>query len=699
MLTPTFSVRLVAMTLIMAVSASAQDDSTRLSTLAVQPVVVAATRAAADAPVAQTLIDSAALRQVMVGQDVQYVLERTAPSILAYSESGTGFSNYGTFRLRGIDQTRVNVTFNGAPLNDMIDQGVFFSNITDLTNGVASIQVQRGVGLSQNGTASFAGSVNLESPSLATSAPGGRIQLNAGSFGLLRGSAEVTSGQTEAGVSLYAKVTTFRTDGYRVNTGTSSQSAQVGAAWFGAADVVRLTAVGGRTQNELGYIPVPKPLADADPATNVNDPTDHDDFGQYLLQLDWSHALTSTTSLGVMAYYGSAGGDYFAGFRDEQGALTQINYPLTNRHAGGIFSVDVEDLAPNLDVSAGLHAYRFWRRNWEAVTPELEDPYYDDRTVKDEVSGYVKAEWMAGGLQLFADLQVRHVRLAFSPDARWVPSGTAIPDHTWLFVNPRLGATMHLDAATHVYASVGRTGREPTRFDLLGGTQINEANLEVVSNPGTVQAETATDLELGLRHRHPIWEVDVNGFAMFFRNEIAPIGRYIDQWFVQLRKNVPTSQRYGIEVQAAVRPLQELSLAVNATWMTSNIDTYTPENVGVDTTFRNVQAVLTPNVLVTASLSYTPIKPLAITATVRHSGQQWLELSNDPALVLPSFTVADLSVHWQVVGRTRLGLTVYNLFDAAYAANGAVTVGEGGLVPAVFMQATRNAMVMLEVGL
>ena len=241
----TLSILLLAALLGLAATSSAQDDTTRLSTFDAAPVVVAASRAGADAPVTQTTVDSAALRQVVVGQDLQYVLELTAPSIIAYSESGTNFSNYGSFRMRGIDQTRINVTLNGAPLNDMIDQGVFFSNITDLANGMTSIQVQRGVGMSQNGTASYAGSVNLESPSLGNTQPSGRIQFNAGSFGLLRGSAEVLSGMTDANVSLYAKATAFTTDGYRYNTNTTSQSGQFSAAWFGTADVLRLSAFAG----------------------------------------------------------------------------------------------------------------------------------------------------------------------------------------------------------------------------------------------------------------------------------------------------------------------------------------------------------------------------------------------------------------------------------------------------------------------
>ena len=397
--------------------------------------------------------------------------------------------------------------------------------------------------------------------------------------------------------------------------------------------------------------------------------------------------------------YGGAGGDYFAGFRDDDGVLTQVNYPLTNRHLGSMATLAMNNIANNLDVTLGVHGYRFWRRNWEAISPELETPYYDDRTMKDEVSGFAKAEYRVGGFTLAADVQVRGVTMTFLPDLSWLEPGTQIPVQDWFFVNPRFGVTYQLSREAHLFASAGHTGREPTRFDLLGGTMVNEANVDVLLNPGTVKAESVTDVELGYRHHAAQWSVEANGFAMFMTNEIAPIGQYIDQWFVQLRKNVPKSQRLGLEFVGSVQPIPQLGITAQATWMTSNIDSYTPENTGVDTTYVNVEAVLTPNVIATVAVDYAPVEPLTITGTVRTVGKQWLELSNNPQLTLDAFTVVDLGVTWKAFGRHRLGITVHNLFNETYAATGATTFWEGATVPAVFMQASRNVMVLLEVTL
>lgn len=683
----------LALTHVALSTAMAQTDTSVVRAIDVQPVVVATSRAAEADPVTATTIDSAQLRAVVVGQDLPFVLQSASPSLLAYSESGTNFSNYGTFRLRGIDQTRVNVTFNGAPLNDMIDQGVFFSNLTDLANGTASVQVQRGVGVAQNGTASFAGSVNLQTASLASAAPGGRLQLSAGSFGLLRGSVEATTGLTDQNISVMAKLTSFRTDGYRNYTGTRSFSGQVGAAWFGAQDVMRLNVLAGRTDNQLGYIPVPKPLADLDPRTNVNDSTDSDDFGQALIQLDWSRQLSPTAALGVMTYYGTAGGDFFTGFRDENNTLTQINYPLENRHLGAMASVQVAEVAPGLDLSVGAHGYRFWRRNWEAVSPDMGSPYYDDRTVKDELSGVAKVTYRRGAVELLGNVQVRSVSMTFSPDAAMA---AALPVHSWLFVNPFVGITYHLSDEQSLYGSVGRTGREPTRFDLLGGTTINEANIFVLQTPNTVRPEYVVDMELGYRLHTDEIDLDVNGFMMQFTDEIAPIGRYIDQWFVQLRENVSRSSRWGAEFQATWRPAHNLSVHGTATWMQTNIEAYTPADLGV--TYADVEAVLSPRVLGSLWVEYQPVDLLGVRAAIRHAGKSWLDLANTPSLTLDGFTVVDLAATLHVQ-RHRLTIQANNILSEAYAVNGAVTTFNTATVPALFMQAPLNVVVMLEVSL
>ena len=649
-------------------------------------------------PVTQTTVTKATVERLYIGQDVQYVLERTVPSVISYSESGTAVSNYGTFRLRGIDQTRVNVTLDGVPLNDMIDQGVFFSNIGDLTNGMSALQVQRGTGLSTNGTASFAGAVGLTSPSLSlygdTRNPMANVQLSGGSFNMLRGSAAVRTGSIESSVNMYARFTTLSTDGYRRHTGTTANSAHVAARWQDATNTnsLQLTGLWGRTQNELGYYPVPKALAEADPRTNLNDSADVDDFGQHLVSLAYQHVLNENAVLSATAYMGGAGGDFFTGFRDTTG-LTLLNYPLENRHYGAMASIDAR--MSDLTLRAGLHAYTFRRRNWETVAPDLDRPYYDDRTTKNELSAFARAEYVLGALSFLADVQVRSVSMSFSAPGMLMVT-EALPEHRWTFVNPRVGARYALSSASDVYASFGRTSREPTRFDLLGGTQITDGNLPVLRTPNTVRPEHVNDLELGFRAASDDISLDVTAFAMFFTDEIAPIGPYIDQLFVQLRKNVEPSRRLGLEVMSTVRLHRTLQAEIAATLMTSNVARFAPENIGIDTVFNNVTPILTPSAQVLATLRYQPLDQLSIEAGVRYISSSFTDLTNADGLVLPEVIDVNARLWWNVAGEHRIGVMANNLLDRMIVTNGGSTFDGTSTVPTYFVQAGRNFMVMLD---
>ena len=85
------------------------------------------------------------------------------------------------------------MTLDGVPLNEPEDQGAYFSNYPDILNSVSKIQIQRGVGTSKNGVASFGGSVQLFSPNLADSTKT-TFGLGYGSFNSLRAFGEYNSG-------------------------------------------------------------------------------------------------------------------------------------------------------------------------------------------------------------------------------------------------------------------------------------------------------------------------------------------------------------------------------------------------------------------------------------------------------------------------------------------------------------------------
>src|SRR4051812_40857243 len=165
---------------------TARADSTRAQRL--ERVMISAVRASGAAPISQKTITQAELEPRYFGQDVPLLLQAAAPSLTAYSETGN-YWGYSYIRLRGIDQSRINLTIDGIPLNDPEDQVLYFADFPDLANSLHSVQVQRGVGTSSNGTAAYGGSINMESMPLASSPRSAEVQLERGSFGSKRVSA------------------------------------------------------------------------------------------------------------------------------------------------------------------------------------------------------------------------------------------------------------------------------------------------------------------------------------------------------------------------------------------------------------------------------------------------------------------------------------------------------------------------------
>ena len=111
--------------------------------------------------VASTTVKNGDLNRDNTGQSLPYLLS-TTPGLQVTSDDGLGVG-YTYFRVRGTDHTRINMTVNDVPLNDSESQGVFWVNMTDMSSSLSQIDVQRGVGTSTNGSASFGASLNMQS--------------------------------------------------------------------------------------------------------------------------------------------------------------------------------------------------------------------------------------------------------------------------------------------------------------------------------------------------------------------------------------------------------------------------------------------------------------------------------------------------------------------------------------------------------
>ena len=268
-------------------------------------ITVTAIRAGDEAPITVRNMSSDELEQLSYGQDTPKLLQYT-PSVTWYSDSGIG-SNYSYLSLRGIGQTRINMTFDGAPLNDPAEHALYFNNFHDFTSTVDSIQIQRGVGTSTVGSPSFGGSINFASNPMRQLA-GGDARLAVGSYDTVHASAAYESGVFGNGFAVGGRISYADTDGYRDHSGSEHLTVFLNGEWRGERSSLKLVSFFGSEESQLAWWAVdPDTLAD-NPTFNPMGEEERDDFGQDFIQLQYTRALGEATTLVAQVYSNGADG-------------------------------------------------------------------------------------------------------------------------------------------------------------------------------------------------------------------------------------------------------------------------------------------------------------------------------------------------------------------------------------------------------
>jgi iron complex outermembrane receptor protein len=129
-------------------------------------VIVRATRATDKSATTYKNISKEEIQQNNFGQDLPFILQNT-PGVVVNSDAGAGVG-YTGIRIRGSDNSRINVTVNGIPINDSESQGTFYVNMPDFASSVDNVQIQRGVGTSTNGAGAFGASLNIQTTASET---------------------------------------------------------------------------------------------------------------------------------------------------------------------------------------------------------------------------------------------------------------------------------------------------------------------------------------------------------------------------------------------------------------------------------------------------------------------------------------------------------------------------------------------------
>lgn len=666
-----------------------------------EEVVVAAVRADDEAPITKRDLDRVEIERRNTGQEMPFLLKEV-PSVTQYSDSGSS-TGYSYMYLRGIPQTRMNVTLDGVPLNEPEDSAFYFANFGDFANAIESLQVQRGVGTSTVGAASFVGSINFASIDLKDEVAAD-VRLGGGSFGTSRVSAAVHSGRLGGGLKFYGQAAFQDADGFRRNSGSTQRSVYFGATRDTDASFFKVFGFAGQEQSQLAFLAADEDTLSQDLRANPMSPDERDQFGQRFVTAQYHRAFGADTELSVQGYYNGAGGWYR--IRSQEAGLYE--YSLDWSSVGATASVRAVRGA--FDVTWGGHANDFESRHEREI---VGGPFeYANRGYKNEVNSFVKVGYGAGRWHHYGDVQVRWARFRFAGD---LDLGSV----SWTFVNPKIGTRYDLGRGVSVYGSVGRASREPARSDMLQG----QDNPTVPYDLSAVRPEEVVNVEAGIEWSRPGLTVRANGYSMSFRNEIAQTGE-LSEIGLPLRQNVDRSLRRGMEVDVTWQPLPALQLRHSATYSYNRIRSWTQfydvyDEAGdwagtTSRTYENVVPLLTPAVLFTLGGEYSPAVWLTVGAAGRYVGAAHLDNTNSADFAAPGFfgLDADLSlslarlVPFAAGAAPRLRVQATNLLDNrrmfpnGYSYQYFVTDGAGALAPAgvrsYYPLATRSVFVMLD---
>jgi len=660
-----------------AVPDSARRDTSRVQHL--ERVMISALRGTGAALISQKTLTTADLAPRYFGQDVPLLLQGAAPSLTSYAETGN-YWGYSYIRLRGIDQSRINLTLDGIPLNDPEDQVLYFADFPDLANSLGSVQVQRGVGTSSNGTAAYAGSINMETLPLSGGERSTEFQVEGGSFGSRRASAEYRSGLTTDRLAIYARISDLRTNGYRYHSGVEGKSAFLSAGYFGDRDILKFTVTTGTMKDTMAYLAVPVTDLDTNRRINPLTPQERDGFGERIAAMSYTRLLGASTSLSTTAYRISASGDYDV----QLDPLTQFNL---NFVWYGVTS-DWGVRRNGLSVDVGVNANTYARDHFAFQHPDLENPLYFNTGRKGDVSAFAKLAYTAGATTLFGDLQARHAEWRYLPDAH---ADIAPESIGWTFVNPKVGVTRVVNRTTSIYASFGTNTREPARNDMLAGfDNLDTSNVAFVGDLHRVRPETVHDLELGTTFRTRTIDAQADLYSMTFRNEIAPIGQlsYIGN---PLRENVASSYRRGVEADITYRGIPRWMLTANVAASANRIRDYTDSTGDVPVTYHDVQPLLTPRFMTYERAAFAPSTDTWLALETRYTARSFLGNTDDPRYVLPASLTVDASASWHRKGYEIVG-RVNNLLDSQKYGSG--YAGDG--VPDYYVVPPRNVFVTLK---
>ena len=661
-------------------AAQEKEDTTQLT-----PVEVKAVRASATAPFAKTNLYRKDIVKQNLGQDLPFLLNQT-PSVVVNSDAGNGVG-YTGIRIRGTDATRINLTLNGIPYNDAESQGIFFVNLPDFVSSVSSIQIQRGVGTSTNGSGAFGATINLSTNEVNKKAYG-ELNNSFGSFNTWKNTLRFGTGLLADHFTVDARLSRITSNGYIDRASSDLKSGFISAAYLSEKTNFRLNVFSGKEKTYQAWYGVSE--ADLKKNRTVNyagmekpgEPYENetDNYRQDHYQFFFDHKLSKTFTFNT-ALFLTEGRGYYEQYKaarrySDYGMPNPPNATSTdlirqlwldNNFYGNIFSIQHQSTKTSLIVGGGLTKYdgvHFGKVTWAENGITGNPMWYNLDAVKKDFNVYTKwQQQLSNCLQSFIDLQLRTVDYSIEG---FRDNPTLAVNAEYNFFNPKFGLTYFFNNL-QAYASYSVGHKEPNREDFESGAEQQP------------KAEELRDLEVGIEQKSKSYNWAANVYYMKYNDQLVLTGK-INDVGAYTRINIDDSYRLGVELSAGLVINQYIKFAGNAAISRNKIKNFTEfiddyDNGGqIETFYKETDISFSPKVVGAASVTVQPIKSFSVDLLSKYVGKQYLDNTSNEGRKLDPYYVKDVravySFNKKWLKHADVILQVNNVFNKKYEPNG-----------------------------
>ena len=640
-----------------------------------EEVLVSAVRVKANAPVTHSNLSKKEIAKRNLGQDIPILLNYM-PSVVSSSDAGAGIG-YTYLRVRGSDA--LNVTVNGIPYNDAESQGTFWVNMGDFASSTQSLQLQRGVGTSTNGSGAFGASLNILTDAISEEA-GGEISNSFGSFGTRKHTVKFTTGKVNDHFELAGRLSNIYSDGYVDRAFSNLKSYFLQGSYTDENTLIKVLSFGGKENTYQAWYGL---SADELAANRRQNPytydNETDNYDQNHYQLHWNERFNKNWSTTIGLNY-TKGSGYFEQYKEAEdandfnnlitdGSDVIVRRWLDNDFYVVNFNINYKNDVLNFIAGGSYSNYTgdhygevIWGSNL-AENTAIRDRYYFSDAKKTDFSVFAKTTFnVSEKLAGYIDLQGRFI--GYQTQGITSDIATIDVDSNFNFFNPKIGFTYKINERNSLYTSFAVANREPNRNDF-----------EV----GLTTPETLNDYELGWRLKTENIKLNTNVYYMDYKNQFVLTGA-INDVGAPIRATSGSSFRLGAEIDADIRVSDQLSVQSNATISSNkNRDFYlTKDGITTPKSLGNTDLSFSPDVILGNMITYRPVENLQFSFLTKYVGKQFMSnfssniSSND---VLDSYVTSDINFVYELETEKIFKAIVFtalinNLFNETYVDRG-----------------------------